>query len=114
MTSSDRAFEIQRINERLAGIRGSARSTDGSVAIETDVGGRITSLYLADYAMENGPDRLASLIVDRHRAALAEAESEATRVFDNRENDSPPTRFGRSDSYYEAPQHGRFEWDRDR
>ncbi|MBF6302881.1 YbaB/EbfC family nucleoid-associated protein [Nocardia amamiensis] len=79
---SARALEIKRINEQLAAVRGSARSMDGSVSIETDVSGRITDLYLADYAMENGPDRLAALIIDRHRAALDNANAEATRIFD--------------------------------
>ncbi|WP_040783736.1 YbaB/EbfC family nucleoid-associated protein [Nocardia pneumoniae] len=79
---SARALEIKRINEQLAAVRGSARSMDGSVSIETDVNGRITDLYLADYAMENGPDRLAALIIDRHRAALDNANAEATRIFD--------------------------------
>ncbi|MFD3702541.1 hypothetical protein ACFWUP_05290 [Nocardia sp. NPDC058658] len=48
--------EIARINAELAQFRGRARAVDGSVAIETDVSGRITSLYLADYAMDR--DRL--------------------------------------------------------
>ncbi|WP_024800286.1 YbaB/EbfC family nucleoid-associated protein [Nocardia sp. BMG51109] len=110
MSSSERALEIKQINERLAGVRGSARSADGSVAIETDVGGRITSLYLADYAMENGPDRLAVLIVDRHRAALAEAEAEASRIFDTPEYGTAAGSGHSRDGYYEAPHRDRFEW----
>ncbi|UAK33387.1 YbaB/EbfC family nucleoid-associated protein [Nocardia asteroides] len=79
---SARALEIKQINEQLAAVRGSARSADGSVFVETDVNGRITDLYLADYAMENGPDRLAALITDRHRTALDNANAEARRIFE--------------------------------
>ncbi|MEV5837244.1 YbaB/EbfC family nucleoid-associated protein [Nocardia sp. NPDC052112] len=82
MTSDERMLEIQRINERLAAVRGSARSSDGSVSIETDAGGRITDLYIADYAMDNGPQHLANLIIDRHRAALGNAEAAAVQLFE--------------------------------
>lgn len=84
MVSDDhRALEIQRINDQLAEIRGSARAKDGSVSIVTDVGGRITELWLADWAMEqHGPQRLAELIMDRHRAALDGAQEVALRAFD--------------------------------
>ncbi|MGI5219765.1 hypothetical protein [Nocardia sp. CA-290969] len=67
MNSSDRAAEIARINAKLAEIRGSIRSRDGSVHIETDVAGRITKIWLADYAMDDGPDHLAKVIADTHR-----------------------------------------------
>jgi DNA-binding protein YbaB len=86
---SARALEIKQINEQLAAVRGSARSADGSVFVETDVNGRITDLYLADYAMENGPDRLAALITDRHRTALDNANAEARRIFEAPASDSP-------------------------
>lgn len=67
-------------------MRGSARSQDGSVSIVTDVGGRITDLWIADWAMEqHGPQRLAELIMDRHRVALDSAHSAALRAFDNTE-----------------------------
>ncbi|WP_054811279.1 YbaB/EbfC family nucleoid-associated protein [Nocardia arizonensis] len=74
--------EIDRINKRLAELRGSARAVDGSVAIETDPSGRITHLYLADYAMDNGPDALASLITDRHRAAMNAVEAKVVDLFE--------------------------------
>lgn len=81
MNSSDRAAEIARINAELAEIRGSIRSRDGSVQIETDVAGRITRIWLADYAMDDGPDHLATVISDTHRLALAEATATAERIF---------------------------------
>ncbi|WP_280456576.1 YbaB/EbfC family nucleoid-associated protein [Nocardia carnea] len=81
MNSSDRAAEIARINAELAEIRGAIRSRDGSVRIETDVAGRITNIWLADYAMDDGPDHLATVIADTHRLALAEAMAAAERAF---------------------------------
>lgn len=83
MPDHDRAQDIQRINEQLAGIRGSARAQDGSVIIETDVAGRITELWVADWAMEHhGPERFAGLIMNRHKAALESALDVATQAFD--------------------------------
>ncbi|MFI1461316.1 YbaB/EbfC family nucleoid-associated protein [Nocardia carnea] len=81
VNTSDRAAEIARINAELAEIRGSIRSRDGSVLIETDVAGRITKIWLADYAMDDGPDHLATVIADTHRLALAEAMATAERTF---------------------------------
>lgn len=81
MNSNDGAAEIARINAELAEIRGSVRARDGSVLIETDVAGRITKIWLADYAMDDGPDHLASVISDTHRLALAEAMATAERTF---------------------------------
>lgn len=75
--------EIARINAELAEIRGSIRSRDGSVRIETDVAGRITAIWLADYAMDDGPDHLATVSADTHRLALAEAMVAAERTFGN-------------------------------
>ncbi|WP_067465452.1 YbaB/EbfC family nucleoid-associated protein [Nocardia amamiensis] len=124
---SARALEIKRLNEQLAAVRGSARSVDGSVSIETDVNGRITDLYLADYAMENGPDRLAALIIDRQRAAMDNANAEATRIFDapvdNRSApDNPsanepamewtPSHLRRDDTYQSNQWREPSDWDR--
>lgn len=51
--------------------------------IETDVGGRITDLWIADWAMEqHGPQRLAALIMNRHKEALAGALDSAAQAFD--------------------------------
>ncbi|MFD3704503.1 hypothetical protein ACFWUP_15285 [Nocardia sp. NPDC058658] len=51
--------------------------------IETDLGGRITDLWIADWAMEqHGPQRLAELIMDKHRVALGSAFDEASRIFE--------------------------------
>ncbi|WP_330233155.1 YbaB/EbfC family nucleoid-associated protein [Nocardia sp. NBC_00508] len=126
---SAQALEIKRLNEQLAAVRGSARSVDGSVSIETDVNGRITDLYLADYAMENGPDRLAALIIDRHRAAVDNANTEATRIFDA-PVDIPvspaapaanepalrwtPSHLRRDDTYQSNQWHEPTDWDRRR
>ncbi|MFC6011184.1 YbaB/EbfC family nucleoid-associated protein [Nocardia lasii] len=74
--------EFDRVGEQLSQLRGSAQSADRSVALETDASGRITSLYLADYAMDNGPHLLASLVVDRHRAAMNDVEAKAVAVFE--------------------------------
>ncbi|WP_405180610.1 hypothetical protein OG225_05050 [Nocardia sp. NBC_01377] len=67
----------------MAELRGSSRAVDGSVIIETDPSGRITYLYLADYAMDNGPDGLANLITDRHRAAMNDVESKVVDLFES-------------------------------
>ena len=74
--------EIKRINEQLAQLRGSARANDGTVTIETDPTGRITYLYIADYAMDGGPDRLATVIADRHRAAMNDVEAKVVSLYE--------------------------------
>ncbi|MGK8520707.1 YbaB/EbfC family nucleoid-associated protein [Nocardia asteroides] len=124
---SARALEIKQLNEQLAAVRGSARSVDGSVFVETDVNGRITDLYLADYAMDNGPDRLAALIVDRHRTALDNANAEARRIFDAPVNNPPkrddsaasepalqwtPSHLRRDDTYQDKQWREPSDWDR--
>ncbi|MFR9751386.1 YbaB/EbfC family nucleoid-associated protein, partial [Nocardia sp. 004] len=75
------AARITRINKATERVRGQARSTDGTVYIETDTRGAITDLWLSPYAFENGADRLAALIADRHRVAHQNAEAEAERIF---------------------------------
>lgn len=68
------------VDQRFVDIRGSARSADGSVALETDASGQLRSLYLADFAMDDGPDRLAATIADRHRVAMAQVTAEIEKV----------------------------------
>ncbi|MGF0319868.1 hypothetical protein [Nocardia fluminea] len=75
--------EIDRINKELASFRGSSRAADGSVVIETDPSGRITYLYIADYAMDKGPDQLSRNIADRHRAAMNDVESKVVGLFES-------------------------------
>lgn len=60
-------------HDHVPEIRGVGRAKDGCVTVEADVTGRITSLYVADFAMDDGPDRLAKAIVICHNAATASA-----------------------------------------
>lgn len=76
--------EIARINAELAQYRGRSRSSDGAVAIEVDPSGYITSIYIADYAMDGGPDRLAELIADRHRVAMNDVQQQALRLYESK------------------------------
>ncbi|MFC6011181.1 hypothetical protein [Nocardia lasii] len=80
-------YDIEQADRRLAAIRGSARAQDGCMGIETDVGGRITDLWFADWAMEQHGQQLAEIIIDRHRAALDSAHAVATREFGGAENE---------------------------
>lgn len=77
------ADEIDQINKQLTDLRGSSRAADGSVIIETDPTGRITYLYIADYAMDKGPDQLARKVVDRHRAAMNDVEAKVVNLFES-------------------------------
>ncbi len=75
--------EIDEINRQLANLRGSSRAADGTVIIETDPTGRITYLYIADYAMDRGPDQLSRTIADRHRAAMNDVETKVVALFES-------------------------------
>lgn len=68
------------LDRQIASVRGESTSADRSVAIETDAAGRITRLYVADYAMDDGPARLAATLVDQHRAAHTAARDQAAAV----------------------------------
>ncbi len=59
--------------DRVLEIHGSNRSQDGCVTIEADVTGRITSLHIADFAMDDGPDRLIETLLACHSRAVASA-----------------------------------------
>ncbi|SUE29897.1 Uncharacterised protein [Nocardia farcinica] len=61
------------------------------MSIVADVGGRIKDLWIADWAVEqHGTQRLAEIIIDKHRTALAAAHDEALRVFDAPEGSRAP------------------------
>ncbi|WP_216911970.1 hypothetical protein OG225_25490 [Nocardia sp. NBC_01377] len=79
------------LDRRIASIRGESSSNDRSVAVETDPAGRITRLYVADYAMDDGPDRLAAILMEQHRIAHAAAIEQAVDTF---ESDSSRSRVG--------------------
>ncbi|MET7767402.1 YbaB/EbfC family nucleoid-associated protein [Nocardia sp. NPDC005366] len=87
------AARVKRINEAVERVRGRSRSTDGTVYIETDARGSITDLRLSEYALEYGAERLAGLIVDRHRVAYAAAEAEAERAFTELSTDDDMSSF---------------------
>jgi DNA-binding protein YbaB len=87
------AARVKRINEATERVRGRAQSLDGTVYIETDARGAITDLRLSSYAQEYDPDRLATLIADRHRVAHANAEAEAERVFTELSSEYQPSSF---------------------
>ncbi|WP_157171985.1 hypothetical protein [Nocardia higoensis] len=76
------------LDQRIASVRGESSSTDRSVAIETDPGGRITRLYVADYAMDDGPERLAAVLAEQHRIAHSSAMDRAVQIFESQARDS--------------------------
>ncbi|KAF0845005.1 YbaB/EbfC family nucleoid-associated protein [Nocardia caishijiensis] len=83
--ANDTESIIQRINEELATMQGSAISKDGSVNVTTDAAGRIVDLWIADWAMEvHGAARLADIIIDRHRVAMFQVIDRASRTFDSK------------------------------
>lgn len=71
------------LDRQIASVRGESSSADRSVAIETDAGGRITRLYVADYAMDDGPERLAAVLIEQHRIAHAAAMDQAVEVLES-------------------------------
>lgn len=72
--------DLDRIDTRLVDIRGSASTPDAGIVVQTDIHGNITDLFLSNQALNMGPHRLAELIIDRQRAALARATAEAERI----------------------------------
>lgn len=70
------------LDRRIAAVRGASRSADGTISIETDPAGRITGLHVADYAMDDGPQHLAAVLVEQHRNAHAAAVERAVRILD--------------------------------
>ncbi|GGK49934.1 hypothetical protein GCM10011591_21810 [Nocardia camponoti] len=74
---------IEQVNAQMDAIRGSAFAADGSLSIETDLTGRITSLWIAEWAMDqHGPGALARLLRERHSAALRDARQTAENTFE--------------------------------
>jgi len=71
------------LDRQIVSVRGESSSADRSVAIETDPGGRITRLYVADYAMDDGPDRLATILTEQHRIAHAAALDQAVSIVES-------------------------------
>ncbi|MFC8044287.1 YbaB/EbfC family nucleoid-associated protein [Nocardia sp. NPDC057353] len=76
----DAAEPESELDRRIAAVRGESRSADGTITIETDPAGRITRLYVADYAMDDGPDRLAAVLVEQHRNAHTAAIDQAAQI----------------------------------
>jgi len=71
------------LDRRIAEIRGESTSSDRSVHLECDAIGRLTSLYVADYAMDAGPDHLAATLVEAHRTARAAAVRQALEALES-------------------------------
>ncbi|WP_157103733.1 hypothetical protein [Nocardia harenae] len=78
----DAAEPQSELDRRIAAVRGESKSPDGTIAIETDPAGRITRLHVADYAMDDGPDHLAAVLVEQHRNAHTAAIDRAVRILD--------------------------------
>ncbi|MBA4854420.1 hypothetical protein [Nocardia farcinica] len=62
------------------------------MAIETDPVGRITRLYVADYAMDDGPERLAAILLEQHRIAHGGAVAQAIAVLESQASEVPGQR----------------------
>ncbi|WP_378733790.1 hypothetical protein [Nocardia brasiliensis] len=84
-----RAAHIKRLNAAISGVRGSSRSADGGVFVETDTCGNITALHIEPYVLEAGARRLETLIADRHRIAYTNAQAEAERIYTELNRDAP-------------------------
>ncbi|WP_341684572.1 hypothetical protein REK76_13740 [Nocardia farcinica] len=80
------------LDRQIAAVRGEAIAGDRSVAIETDAVGRITRLYVADYAMDDGPERLAAILLEQHRIAHGGAVAQAIAVLESQASEVPGQR----------------------
>ncbi|MEV0079533.1 YbaB/EbfC family nucleoid-associated protein [Nocardia neocaledoniensis] len=76
------ARRVRALNEATDNARGSAYSQDGTVFLEVNTLGAITSIWLADHANERGMDVLADLIIATHQKARKAAMAEGQRIYD--------------------------------
>lgn len=87
----------QGLDQRFSEVRGTSTAPDGSVSIEVDVAGEIRGLRLADFAMDDGPDRLAEIITARHRSAMEKVAERVEAALQS----NPPIRTSRTPSVTE-------------
>lgn len=89
-----RRARADKIDEAIGVVRAQARAADRSMAIEVDAYGQITQLRLAAHAAAEGTQQLEQTIIEQYRAARADAETQAHKVYEqflrNEKNAPPP------------------------
>ncbi|WP_187776272.1 YbaB/EbfC family nucleoid-associated protein [Antrihabitans cavernicola] len=74
------ARRARRVQDGVEQVRGRATSSCGEVSVQVGADGRICELAISEDAVGLGSERMAELISQVHRAALAEADCAARAV----------------------------------
>ncbi|MEU1428144.1 YbaB/EbfC family nucleoid-associated protein [Nocardia sp. NPDC005746] len=77
-----RRARAEKIDEAIGVVRAQARAADRSMAIEVDAYGQITQIRLAPHAAAEGTQQLERTIIEQYRAARADAETQAHKVYE--------------------------------
>ncbi|MEU1208132.1 YbaB/EbfC family nucleoid-associated protein [Nocardia sp. NPDC005825] len=77
-----RRARAEKIDEAIGVVRAQARAADRSMAIEVDAYGQITQIKLAPHAIAEGTQQLERTIIEQYRAARADAEAQAHKVYE--------------------------------
>ncbi|GAB4583040.1 YbaB/EbfC family nucleoid-associated protein [Nocardia sp. IFM 10818] len=77
-----RRARAEQIDKAIGEVRAQARATDRSMAIEVDAYGQITQIRLSPHAVAEGTARLEQTIIEQYKAARADAEAQAHKVYE--------------------------------
>lgn len=77
-----RRARADKIDKAIGEVRAQARATDRTMAIEVDAYGQITQIRLSPHAVAEGTERLERTIIEQYKAARADAEAQAHKVYE--------------------------------
>ncbi|GAB4583879.1 YbaB/EbfC family nucleoid-associated protein [Nocardia sp. IFM 10818] len=77
-----RRARAEQIDKAIGEVRAQARATDRTMAIEVDAYGQITQIRLSPHAVAEGTERLERTIIEQYKAARADAEAQAHKVYE--------------------------------
>ncbi|MFC9993502.1 YbaB/EbfC family nucleoid-associated protein [Nocardia sp. NPDC127526] len=77
-----RRARAEKIDRVIGEVRAQARADDRTMAIEVDAYGQITQIRLSPHAVAEGTQQLERTIIEQYKAARADAEAQAHKVYE--------------------------------